>query len=86
MPSDPVPTFHYDKERETWVCPKCGDVGDDTAWLPCGNGCDEGYFDGYEEDPLWYDEGDMYACEVCEGKGGWRVCGKCNADNEDAEF
>lgn len=78
-------TFHFDKARNTWVCPNHGDVRD-TAFVPCWNGCDEGYFEGYEEDPLWYDEGDTVRCDVCHGKGGWRVCAQCNYDNPDAEF
>lgn len=68
------------------ICPKHGDVGDNTAWVPCWDGCDEGWFDGYEEDPLWYDRGEVYMCRECHGNGGWTVCGVCNINKRDAEF
>jgi hypothetical protein len=33
----------------------CRMCGYETEWEPCYAGCDYGYFDGYEEDQLWYD-------------------------------
>ena len=47
------------------------DYFDEGEWVNCWNGCDDGYFDVYEEDPLWYDPGDTEMCDVCKGKGGW---------------
>lgn len=58
----------------------------DTAWVPCFTGCDEGYFDEYEDDPINNDPGDMSVCEECRGNGGFVVCAACNLDNPDAEF
>ena len=37
----------------------------DDCWQ-CGG---EGWFDGYEEDPLWYEPGDLYMCPECRGRG-----------------
>lgn len=81
-----ITTFHFDKEREMWVCPRHGDVGDNAAWVRCWNGCDDGWFDEYEDDPINCDPGDLEPCSECRGEGGWVVCGPCNIDNPDAEF
>jgi len=43
----------------------------------CGDCGGEGEVDRYEEDPLWYDEGDMYPCHMCEGRGWMRECLRC---------
>lgn len=32
----------------------------------CGG---EGWVSRHDEDPLWYDEDDLYPCEVCGGVG-----------------
>lgn len=47
------------------------DDDDGSGWIDCWNGCEDGYFDGYEEDPLWFDPGDLEVCHVCKGQGGW---------------
>lgn len=39
--------FHFDKKQQTWIFPKHGDVGDNTAWVRCWNGCQDGWFDDY---------------------------------------
>ena len=79
-------SFKFDKAKDTWICSKHSDVGDNTAWVNCWNGCDEGWFDDYEEDPIECEPGEISPCRECRGKGGWRVCGECNIDNPDAEF
>jgi hypothetical protein len=76
----------YDKAKDTHICDKHGDVGDNTGWMPCWYGCDDGWFDDYEEDPIFFSPGDMSRCPECKGEGGWLVCGECNADNEDVEW
>jgi hypothetical protein len=43
-------------------------------WVECQAGCDDGYFDGYEEDPLWHDQGDLVPCHECGGQGGFYWC------------
>jgi hypothetical protein len=78
-------SFVFDKEKDTWVCSIHGHT-DYTGWVPCWNGCDDGYFDAYEDDPLWYDEGEMEVCSECGGQGGWTVCGQCNQNNPDVEW
>ncbi len=57
-----------------YYCRKCGT---EAEWVDCWNGCDEGFFDGYDEDPLWYNPGDLVRCDVCGGRGGWLVCPTC---------
>ena len=34
--------------------PVCQTCGSPMEWEECGNGCEDGYFWLYEEDPLWY--------------------------------
>ena len=69
-------------DNDVWhddlACPKCG--ADEVYSQSCWKGCDDGYFDGYEDDPLWYDPGDMYICDECHGRGILRWCHKCGAD------
>ncbi len=57
--------------------PDCPECGSPTDWLRCWNCGGDGCFDGYEEDPLWYDEGDFIPCSECRGKGGWFRCHEC---------
>lgn len=68
------------------VCPKHGDVTDNTAWVRCWTGCEDGHFDAYEDDPINNDPGDLETCDECHGKGGFVVRGVCNISNPDAEF
>ncbi len=75
----------FDKAKDTHVCSVHGEVSF-TGWVPCHAGCDEGYFDEYEDDPLMNDPGDMSKCSECKGEGGSRVCGLCCSDNPDVEW
>ena len=77
-------SFIFDQAKDAWICSIHGDV--QTAWVRCWNGCQDGFFDGYEEDPFWYDEGELIKCSACAGEGGFTVCGECNINNPDAEF
>jgi hypothetical protein len=43
-------TFRFDKAKDAWICSVHGEV-DSVGWVPCWNGCDDGYFDEYEDDP-----------------------------------
>ncbi|HEU5023129.1 MAG TPA: hypothetical protein VFT60_14615 [Bryobacteraceae bacterium] len=75
----------YDKATDAFTCPVHGeDV--EIAWVPCYAGCDEGYFDAYDDDPINEDPGTFERCGECRGKGGFTVCAECNIDNPDAEF
>lgn len=76
----------FDKEQQAYICSIHGDVGDNIGWIQCWNGCDEGWFDDYEEDPIEYEPGEISRCPECRGEGGWTVCGECNADNPDVEW
>lgn len=60
-------------EREHRLsCPRCGG---DVEWQECEEiDCDDGQVSLYEEDPLWYDEGDTEPCQTCDGQGGWWHC------------
>ena len=78
-------SFEFDKAKDAWICSVHGEI-DMPAWVPCWNGCDEGYFDAYEDDPINCDEGDLELCGECKGHGGWKVCPECNINNPDAEF
>ncbi len=57
--------------------PFCKRCGGDMEWVECYAGCDDGYFDGYEEDPLWYYPGETVRCETCQGASGWWECFHC---------
>lgn len=52
---------------------QCARCGSSVGWIDCEQ-CDEGYHDLYEQDPLWYDEGDVEACDFCVGRAGWWAC------------
>jgi len=44
-------------------------------WGECGGlGCEDGYYDAYEDDPNFYDPGDWVACPQCNGRGGSWYC------------
>lgn len=51
-------------------CPVCGE---ELEWFDCG-ACEDGYYEGYEDDPLWYDPGELVECPQCGGTGGWLEC------------
>ena len=52
------------------VCKHCGY---ELEWIECG-ACDDGYYDGYDDDPLWYNPGELVKCTQCDGVGGWLEC------------
>lgn len=56
---------------EPECCPICGAQ---LEWVDCWMGCDEGYFDEYETDPINNDPGDMSPCSACHGEGGYLEC------------
>lgn len=63
-----------DDRGDPGECPKCGGFA---LHFKCWNGCDDGWFDMYDEDPLYYDPGDQEPCDVCDGKGSYWVCQNC---------
>ena len=57
--------------------PGCATCGGEMVRVRCDH-CEDGFTEPgelHEEDPLWYDEDDTMACVVCDGTGGWWVCG-----------
>lgn len=58
------------------VCAACGY---ECEWEECYANCEDGYFDGYEEDPLWYDPGELVPCNECNARGGsfWCINREC---------
>lgn len=43
-------------------------------WEDCSECGGEGGFDGYEEDPNWYQPGEIAPCSQCGGRGGYYWC------------
>ena len=74
----------FDKTKDAYICSIHGEQ-DHTGWVPCWNGCEDGYFDAYEDDPINNSEGDLGMCRECGGEGGFVVCLVCNKDNPDVE-
>lgn len=50
---------------ERVLCERCGGVGQTAPG------------ELHDEDPLWYDDGDVEQCNDCQGVGGWWRC--CNS-------
>ena len=59
-----------------WEC-QCARCGSTLEWELC-SACDGEGITGpgelYEQDPLWYDPGDMKPCGECGGQGGHYWC------------
>ena len=52
----------------------CAACGGDVEWEPCGGCNGEGGHDGYDEDPLWYQSGEIAPCPQCGARGGEYWC------------
>lgn len=70
---------YFDDECEDGlVCPHCGG---ETRQRECNEiGCEDGFIDGYEDDPCWYLPGEFYACPECRGTGVVAWCVECSRD------
>lgn len=53
------------------VCAYCGY---ELEWDECSDCGGEGGHDGYEDDPNYYQPGEMVSCCVCGGEGGKYWC------------
>lgn len=54
---------------------ECDICGAELEWTECYNGCDEGYFDEHNYDPVNYAPREAFTkCEVCKGEGGYLQC------------
>lgn len=82
-------SFRYvTKEPVFW--PSCDDVDFAEKECPncehqlfsasCSDCAGEGGHDGYEDDPLWYDPGDLIPCGLCDGLGFFLWCPRCRWD------
>ena len=62
------------------TCAKCGY---ECEWEECNACGGEGGHDGYEEDPNWYQPGEMTTCCQCGGTGGewWCENRQCETQN-----
>jgi hypothetical protein len=68
-----------DYELDDTVCPRCGH--EPTHSRRCINiGCDDGWIDMHNDDPLWYDPSETERCEECHGTGIERWCPACGLD------
>lgn len=52
----------------------CASCGYDVEWEECAACGGEGGQDGYEEDPNWYQPGEMAPCPQCNCSGGDYFC------------
>jgi hypothetical protein len=57
---------------EAEQCPQCKCC--DMEWEQCYVCGGDGWLEVYDEDPLWYDPGDVEMCDECESRGGWWFC------------
>jgi DnaJ-class molecular chaperone len=58
--------------------PKCGQHPDADMFVEdCGACGGEGRVSRHEEDPLWFDEKDLWPCSICEGRGWLYECQRC---------
>ncbi len=63
--------------------PACTKCGNSKSWLDCWHCGGAGEFELYEEDPLWYDVGDVEECSNCDARGGYYVCANCHPESFD---
>lgn len=55
--------FYQNEDGSEW---EDEEENDHPACWSCGG---EGEWDGWDDDPLWYDPGSIIKCDVCKGKG-----------------
>ena len=61
------------------ACPTCGQSP--TRSRDCGHlGCEDGYVDLYDEDPIYYQPGETETCSECRGTGVVVWCPNCGND------
>lgn len=52
----------------------CALCNSEMEWRECSACGGDGFFDGYEEDPNWYQPGECVDCSQCAGQGGDYIC------------
>ena len=70
--------FDDDIEICDTPCPSCG--CDHTLTAICHQCCGDGFFDLHEDDPLWYEPGDIEGCRDCASTGTLHWCRECGYD------
>lgn len=71
----------YPKDDEVELADEhCLNCAHQTFTCSCWDCGGDGGHDGYEEDPLWYDPGEMVICTTCWGKGFHHWCPRCGWD------
>ena len=61
-----VSSFPVPWDDGDWFDHEPDDFDDEWECLFC---CGDGWLDGYEEDPLWFEPGEMDRCPSCYGTG-----------------
>lgn len=61
--------LHLDREPQS--CEVCGA---ELTWIECWKCLGNGEFDLYEDDPIYYEPGEVETCDECGGDGGWLGC------------
>jgi len=59
----------------------CKTCGYETEWRDCYN-CEDGFsgHDCGDDTCCCLNPVDNERCDICDGKGGWRVCGHCHPE------
>ncbi len=66
-----APGSAYKTPEGILVCALCNA---EMEWEDCSACGGDGFFDGYEEDPNWYQPGELADCCQCGGNGGDHFC------------
>jgi hypothetical protein len=68
-----------DTDLHSNPCPKC--KNNNVLNRECNAiGCEDGYYNPHEDDPLWFHPGEMVKCEDCNGHGRHIWCRDCGWD------
>lgn len=73
--NDVIPGLDPNDEHE--LCPTCGEAYGYPCcelfdeWETCYECGGDGFFELYDEDPLYYARGETEPCHFCGGQGGW---------------
>lgn len=76
--SAPDDDFDDEIALDSTPCQSCG--AGHTYTRECWDCGGEGAFDGYEDDPLWYQPGEYETCGTCNGRGFFHWCRACGND------
>ena len=63
-----------DEQYQGRDAPLCMACNEPMEWIECWNCGGEGYYSGWEYDPLLYSMDDDIPCPTCNHRGGWYSC------------